>query len=76
LRFLEQAALIRATAPAETADKLLEILREAFFVGYEDQRRETRRVEVGELLRMQDIAYKLTPTSGGGVLEMVAKGKK
>lgn len=72
ISFLTHTAQIRAACPSqEVADKLLEAMRSAYFVGYRDEREAQARVGMAELLKMQEASYRLTATKGGGVLEIV-----
>lgn len=57
------------------ASKLQEVLREAYFIGYKDEKEESRKLDVEALLEMQNASYRLTSSKVGGVLEILPNQK-
>ena len=67
LRYVEQSTAILASAQNRTgAEALLEALRSEFFIGYDEANRRKRRLAADELVKMQQYAFTISPSPGGG----------
>lgn len=74
LRYLEQSAMIVANAKSkEMAEKLLDVLKNEYFVGLQDH--ETRRATIAsrELEEIQKYAFVAVPSPSGSTLEIRKK---
>lgn len=71
LRYVEQSTAILASARNQAgAESLLEALRAEFFIGYTEADQQKRRLAADELVKMQEYAFTISPTAGGGRLEV------
>lgn len=67
LRYMEQSTAILATAKDEAGAKiLLDAIRSEFFIGYDEAQKKKRHIAAQELIDMQNYAFNMSPTHGGG----------
>lgn len=70
-RYIEQSTLILSNAKSsEMAKKLLDLIRDEFFIGYKDNERRQDQTRVEELMALQNYTFEMTATGSKGVLEI------
>lgn len=75
LRYIEQSALVVSTSSStEMAKKLLDILKNEYFIGLKDSESKKTSIAAQALLEIQKYAFVAAPGSGGSsILEMRKK---
>lgn len=69
--YIAQSTQILATARSqEMAKKLLDVVRDEFFIGYKDTESRQDQTKIEELMALQNYTYAMTATNSKGVLEI------
>lgn len=64
---------VRILSNAKDSNKamaLIDHLKRIYFIGYEDQERRRLKKEAEELVKLSRLTFRVTPTPGGGILEV------
>jgi len=69
--YISQSTQILATAKSqEMAKKLLDVIRDEFFIGYKDTEKRQDQTKIEELMALQNYTFAMTATNSKGILEI------